>query len=430
MLADAVRGTALSLTTTTRPIAPFDALALFARAHGQERALWLRPSGDEAIVGIGAAHVIALDGTSSDRFAIAARMWRELVYDIEDPAPRPWTGPLLLGGFRFDPLRTPTDLWSGFAADRLVLPERLYVQHGESAWLTTSRLVGAAPGVAEAPPLPSARGLSPAAWQGLVGSVAGDIRVGTAGVGKVVLARAHTVAAQAPLEPAVVLQRLANTYPTCTIVGIGHAAATFVAATPERLVSVGDGLATTMALAASAPRGGTDTEDRTLGEALLRDPKERAEHEFVVQALRDGLGEVSSRVVADAEPRLRKLPNLQHLLTRVHANLRPGYSILDVVQRLHPSPAVGGVPTSAALALIRDREALDRGWYGGPIGWLNSAGEGEFVVGIRSALLRGREATLFAGCGIVADSNPSAELAESNWKLRPMLSALGIADGT
>src|SRR6185436_10948230 len=121
--------------------------------------------------------------------------------------------------------------------------------------------------------------------------------------------------------------------------------------------------------------------------------------------------DISTRVIADAEPRLRKLANVQHLFTPVHGRLATGRGILDVVERLHPTPAVGGVPTRAALALLRESEALDRGWYSGPVGWLNGGGEGEFVVGIRSALLRGREATLFAGCGIVADSVPSAELA-------------------
>jgi isochorismate synthase len=189
------------------------------------------------------------------------------------------------------------------------------------------------------------------------------------------------------------------------------------------------GLATTMALAGSFGRGSTDADDAALGNRLLSDPKERSEHAFVVEALRAGLAEVSTRVIADAEPRLRKLANLQHLLTPVHGQLAPGRTILDVVDRLHPTPAVGGSPREPALELIREREDLDRGWYAGPIGWLNRAGEGEFVVGLRSALLRSSEATLFAGCGIVAESDPAAELAESNWKLRPMLAALGADRG-
>lgn len=428
MLADPLRASQrIRLVSTTRPVPAFDPLELFAAAEGGQRALWLRPSSQEAVVGLGAAYELAI-GDDENRFARAAHLWTELLSDatIDDPAQLLWTGPVLMGGFRFDATRTPTALWSDFASDLLLLPERVYVQRGRDAWLTTNRLQGPGSVVHAEPELAEAeRGLGPVAWQKLVASVAGGIRDGNTGVEKVVLARTRTVQSRQPLDHALVLKRLAEAYPTCTVFGIGRGEAAFVGATPERLVNVCAGLATTMALAGSSARGQTPAEDRALGEALLSDPKERSEHAFVVEALRAGLEEVSSRVIADAEPRLRKLPNLQHLLTPVHGRLAAGRGILDVVGRLHPTPAVGGVPTEAALALIREREELDRGWYGGPIGWLNRAGEGDFVVGIRSALLRGSEATLFAGCGIVADSVSGAELAESEWKLRPMLSALG-----
>ncbi len=424
MLADPLRSTQPSLLSTTRGATVVDPLGLFAEAHAQQqdRALWLRPSSGEAFVGIGAAHELA---------AGASEEWSMLLDDasIDDPAGLLWTGPLLLGGFRFDPAREPTQLWSEFETDRLVLPERIYVQRGASAWLTTNQVHGVVDARAPLRTLqPAERGLAPLAWQSLVAEVSEGIRDQQLGLQKVVLARTESVSVAQAFDPVDVLRRLARTYPTCTVFAIGRGDATFVGATPERLVNVCAGLATTMALAGSFARGRTEDEDRALGQALLEDPKERAEHAFVVEALRSGLQEVSTRVVADAEPRLRKLANVQHLLTPVHGRLAPGRSILDVAQRLHPTPAVGGVPTAAALALIRDREQLDRGWYGGPVGWLNRSGEGEFVVGIRSALLRGNEATLFAGCGIVADSIPSAELAESNWKLRPMLSALGISE--
>ena len=431
MLADSARASTRSLLSTTRPTAAVDPLELFAQSTEHDRALWLRPSSDEAMVGLGVAYEIKIDG-AGDRFAAATRAWQALLEEatIDDPARLLWTGPLLMGGFRFDAAREPTALWSDFASDRLVLPAQVYVQRGRTAWLVTNEVVGGTASIVRQPRLSDAEcGLQPEAWQSLVDSVARGIRHNDLGLDKVVLARTHTVEAAEQFVPAAVLRRLARAYPTCTVFGLGHGEATFVGATPERLVSVCAGLATTMALAGSAPRGRSDAEDRSLGEALLGDPKERSEHDFVVQALRAGLAEVSSRVIADAEPRLRKLPNLQHLLTPVHGRLAPGCGILDVVQRLHPSPAVGGVPREPALALIRKREALDRGWYGGPIGWLNRSGEGEFVVGIRSALLRGCEATLFAGCGIVADSVPSTEMAESTWKLRPMLSALGVTDG-
>jgi isochorismate synthase len=415
------------LVSSTRSVAPFDPLALFDQARANDRALWLRPSSGEALVGLGAAQVVSID--VEDRFAAAGRAWSALLADamIDDPAGVLWTGPVLLGGFRFDTERPPTELWSGFATDRLVLPSRLFVQRGRAAWLTTNRVVGPSGPIAQ-PQLAlgaAQRGLRPGAWQTLVGAVARGIRRRELGLDKVVLARTQSVRGRAPFEPAHVARRLASAYPTCTIFGLGHGDACFVGATPERLVSVCAGLATTMALAGSIGRGQTDAEDLALGQSLLNDPKERSEHAFVVSALRAGLAEVSTRVIADAEPRLRKLANLQHLLTPVHGQLASGRSILDVVQHLHPTPAVGGAPTAPALDLIRARERLDRGWYAGPIGWINRAGEGEFVVGLRSALLRGADATLFAGCGIVANSDARAELAESIWKLRPMLSALG-----
>ena len=414
------------LVSTTRSIPVFDPLTLYGQAEDAERALWLRPASSEALVGLGVAHVISTAG--ADRFAAAGRAWAELLEnaEVDDPARLLWTGPLLLGGFRFDPRRPSTALWAGFQTDRLVLPERLYVLNGRSAWLTTNAIVGGRERIepdATALPRP-ARGLRPRAWQSLVSSVARGIRGRELGLDKVVLARTETVRGRAAFAPPEVAARLATAYPTCTIFALGHADACFVGATPERLVGVCAGLATTMALAGSIGRGRTDAQDTALGQALLNDPKERSEHSFVVNALRQGLAEVSTRVIADAEPRLRKLPNLQHLLTPVHGQLGAGRTILDVVERLHPTPAVGGSPSAPALELIAAREDLDRGWYAGPIGWVNRAGEGEFVVGLRSAVLRGAEATLFAGCGIVADSDPATELAESKWKLQPMLSAL------
>jgi len=379
------------------------------------------------LVGLGAAHVISVE-PGSNRFAAANAAWSSLLEhaSIDDPAGLLWTGPLLMGGFRFDAERPRTDLWRDFAADRLVLPERMFVQSGGVAWLTTNHVFAASVADAPVPTLaPEARGLDRARWQSLVKGVGYGIRHRRLGVDKVVLARTQQVAGA--FDSTSVLGSLAGAYPTCTIFGLGHGDSTFVGATPERLVSVCAGLATTMALAGSTARGATEAEDVALGLRLLRDPKERSEHAFVIDALRAGLSDISTRVIADAEPRLRKLANLQHLFTPVHGQLAPGRTIRDVVQRLHPTPAVGGSPTTPALDLIRASEVLDRGWYAAPIGWLNRRGEGEFVVGLRSALLRPQEAVLFAGCGIVADSDPAAELAESDWKLRPMLSALGQA---
>jgi isochorismate synthase len=267
-------------------------------------------------------------------------------------------------------------------------------------------------------------GLGERAWKALVAEVAAGIRTGDLGLRKVVLARAEQVPVKVSIDQ--ILRRLAKSYPTCTIFAFGTAEAVFVGASPERLVALRERTATTMALAGSAPRSSVPEQDRWLGARLLGDPKERTEHSVVLEALREALTPLATSVVADAEPRLERLPNVQHLITPVRAHLRDGVGVLDVVRHLHPTPAVGGYPREPALALIREREGLDRGWYAAPFGWTDGDGNGEFVVALRSAVIRGDTATLFAGCGIVGGSDPETEYAESGWKLRPMRAALGL----
>ncbi|MBV9597710.1 MAG: isochorismate synthase [Chloroflexi bacterium] len=413
------------LVSTTRHVAAADPIEVFAAAWQTEsRALWLRPASGEALVGIGSAAVFG----GSPR-QVAAR-WRDLAPDIDIDAGRvdgaAGLGPILLGGFGFDPLVRGTRLWSGFGAGRLVLPERLFSMHGAATWLTTNQVVDGPPPVSRAvdePEAPARVGLSADDWQSLVGDVAAAIRRAGAGLRKVVLARATQVRAAAPVDAA--LRRLARQYPTCTIFAFATPDACFLGATPERLVALHNGIATTMALAGTAPRGATAEEDRAIATRLLNDPKERIEHAVVADALRESLAPLARRVITEAEPAIHALPNVQHLITPIRAQMDEGRSILDVVEDVHPTPAVGGYPRAPALELIRAREALDRGWYAGPIGWVDARGEGEFVVGLRSALVRGETATLFAGCGILGDSDPSTEYAEWGWKLRPMLTALG-----
>jgi isochorismate synthase len=336
-------------------------------------------------------------------------------------------GPLLFGGFSFDPFGPGSRVWTGFPDARMVVPERVFTLRGGLARMTTNTLVAAEPhatpeeeaGTAEAPPP-----LGAGAWQALVDLAAGGIRRGDLGVSKVVLARARQVRVRRSIEDAV--RDLATRYPECTVFAVGHGDACFLGATPERLIRLRDGTASTMALAGSAPRGQTPAEDERLARLLLSSPKERAEHAVVATALRAGLGQVCTSIVADSRPGVHKLANLQHLLTRIRGHVAAGRSVLDLLEHLHPTPAVAGYPRAAALDFIRRHEALDRGWYAAPVGWMDARGEGEFVVGLRSALVRGETATLFAGCGIVADSDPAAEVAEWGWKLRPMLQALGV----
>jgi menaquinone-specific isochorismate synthase len=180
-----------------------------------------------------------------------------------------------------------------------------------------------------------------------------------------------------------------------------------------------------MALAGSAPRGVTDEEDQRFGAELLHSAKNQGEHQFVVTTIRDALSSLCSRVWVAHAPRLLKLKNIQHLETPIMGNLLPGHSILETIENLHPTPAVGGYPRTPALAALREDEQLDRGWYAGPIGWIGTGGNGEFAVALRSGLVEGNQATLFAGCGIVADSDPESEYQESCLKLQVMLRGLG-----
>jgi menaquinone-specific isochorismate synthase len=165
-----------------------------------------------------------------------------------------------------------------------------------------------------------------------------------------------------------------------------------------------------------------------MGEDLLADSKNQHEHAFVLEELLQSLEGAATDIRAPDRPLLMKLPNLQHLYTPVSAVVPKG-SVLALAERLHPTPAVAGFPRQEALQFLREREHLDRGGYGGPVGWMDGNGDGEFAVGIRSAVLSGGHAAAFAGCGIVEDSDPESEYQESLLKLRPMLAALGAHDG-
>ena len=260
-------------------------------------------------------------------------------------------------------------------------------------------------------------------WQQVVADASAAIRDGQAE--KIVLAREVRLQSDTPFDVPSALKRLAEAYPTCYVFAFGHGDKTFLGATPERLVHVEDGGLEAACLAGSERRGATPEEDRDLGQALLSSAKDREEHAIVVRALREGLDDLCEQLIAPDEPVLLSVSNVHHLYTPISARLREGVCILDAVERLHPTPAVGGYPRETALEFIREHEGMDRGWYASPIGWVGPDGGGEFAVALRSGLVDGSNAYLFAGCGIMGDSDPSREYDESWLKFRPMLSALG-----
>ena len=243
---------------------------------------------------------------------------------------------------------------------------------------------------------------------------------------KIVLARTRTVRAAEPLHPLRMLNGLRQRFPECYAFSVANGRGqSFIGATPERLVRASRGMLETEALAGSAPRGATASEDAQRGGALLRSEKDRREQKLVLDSICRRLAPLGLPLEFPAEPGLRKLANVQHLHTPVRAALPESVRLLDVVARLHPTPAVGGSPREAALPRITELEGFSRGLYAGALGWINARGGGEFFVGLRSALVNGKEAKLFAGAGIVAGSDPDAEYAETELKFRALVNALG-----
>jgi len=253
-------------------------------------------------------------------------------------------------------------------------------------------------------------------------------RIGAGEFQKIVLARVKDVHAAEPLHPMQALHRLRQRFEQCYAFSLANGAGqSFIGASPERLLRVHGGLLQTEALAGSAPRGETPEEDLTLGEALLGSEKQRHEQRLVLDAIVRNLAPLGLQLEFAKLPQLRRLDNVQHLRTPIRAALPVGVRALDVLSRLHPTPAVGGVPQAAACAGIRAMENFPRGLYAGALGWVDSRGNAEFFVGLRSALIAGHDARLYAGAGIVGESVPEEELAETELKFAAMERALFAA---
>jgi salicylate biosynthesis isochorismate synthase/menaquinone-specific isochorismate synthase len=241
---------------------------------------------------------------------------------------------------------------------------------------------------------------------------------------KIVLAREVQVHAPRPYDPAAILGVLRAEFPACFTVCVGRGDAAFVAASPELLVRREGHRVSTLALAGSTRRSADPAVDDHLGERLLRDPGYREEHAIVARRIERMLRPHAVWVAAAGEPELVRIANIQHLATPIRAQLTSPIDALGLVELMHPTPAVGGEPLSQAAPLIPALEGLDRGWYTGPVGWADATGDGEFCVALRCALLRGSVARCYAGNGIVRDSDPAAELAETEVKLQALLPLL------
>ena len=447
-----------------------DVLADFLASDALDAFYWQEPKRGLSILGLG--RLTAIEAVGRERFADAAAQSRELFDNLQlhcldesDTCEALDRGPLLLGGFAFyDTEVEAQSEWHGLGAGRLLLPEITIVCRNGLAWVT--RTCGVEPDsrvdeiqhrlAAEIAAVSRRRDLSPgcvglAADLGLAAetralgpefrvqadrthtSYLAQVKAALEAIEagkfeKVVLARSLRVVGDHDFDLASFLNSLRAMFPSCATLAVRDRDDLFVSATPERLVSLVGDQVTTSAVAGSAPRGRSPEEEAQFSAALCESEKEQVEHEVVIRSIREALRDVCGSLEGPAAPRLLKLEGIQHLETplcgRLREHRRGTTTVLDLVGRLHPTAAVGGAPSKTALDWLEHFEALDRGWYAGPVGYLDGRGDGEFRVALRSALLRGRSARLFAGAGIVAGSDPSQELAETRLKLRALLAPL------
>lgn len=450
-------GPAVGLVSATLPVTGIDPISLYAAAQEAdlETALWLQPSEGTAFVGIGRAWAVEPDGP--DRFRAAEAAWRELLRGARIDGPEGdsrGSGPILLGAMGFTGRQpAPDDVWAPFGSSSMVLPELLLSVTAAGTTVTGSlvaepsdpssidhrwrQLVERAHQLAPGPHGLVARPVfgalrttdeqpSKDVFRRLVGMFAGA--VGRGRIDKVVLARRVGLRSPVELDVPNALRRLAVSAPESTTYAFRRASRTFLGATPERLVRTEGRSFRTVAVAGTTRRGADIAEDEQLGRALLASEKDREEQAIVVDGIRDLLAPVADSLEVASEPTVMTLRFVQHLVTEISGTAPEGHGLLALGERLHPTPAVGGEPRDVALAMLDEHEGFDRGWYAGPIGWLAADGDGELCVALRCGIVDGTRATLFAGCGIVADSDPDQEWEESRIKLRAVVSALGIPE--
>ena len=375
---------------------------------------WLRR--EDGLVGWGVAAIIRTSGPT--RFSDAAKWWTELVgrADITDEVNEPGSGAVCFGSFAF--------------ADEpghsvLFVPKFVVGRRGGRAWITT---VGpedlAQPAQSDPPEAPVVSFADGARnseeWMTVVGDAVARINEGH--LEKVVLARDLVATADAAIDVRWPLRRLVATYPMCWTFHVDG----MFGSTPEMLVRRERGLVTSRVLAGTIRRTGDDEHDLALAGALARSSKDLEEHEYAVRSVAEALEPHCSGMNVPDAPFVLHLPNVMHLATDVAGVVHDAETVssLQLAEALHPSAAVGGTPTTAAVQLIAEIEGMDRGRYAGPVGWMDASGDGEWGIALRSAVLEGDTVRLFAGCGIVADSDPEAELAEAQAKFVPVRDAL------
>ena len=381
----------------------------------QEITSWVR--GGDGIVGIGVhkRHVV----TGPNRFIQAQKWWRDFIneLDIRNNLHGTGTGPILFSSFSFDPTEE----------SQLIIPKVVIGQRNGKSWITW---IGDTPqpqlrraSEVRSPLNLTWSGSNGDVWQDRVARAIEKIKGGK--LEKVVLARFTTAYSDSVIESRSLLKYLSNEYPSTWI----YSNAGFVGATPELLVRLSKSLITSRILAGTIRKTGDDQRDLALAGSLARSSKDLEEHEYAVRSVADALAPFCSSMNVPESPFVLHLSNVMHLATDVTGVLSDNSSPADIFElaaRLHPSAAVCGTPTEVAKRTIDEIEGISRGRYAGPVGWIDAKGDGELGIALRCGQISSdkKSIRIFAGCGIVAGSDPEREYAESQAKLLPMRSAL------
>lgn len=387
---------------------------LLPQVPPEELMAWVRRG--DGLVGWG--HIARSEFSGPRRFDEASAWWRQHIksFQIDDSVRLPGSGPLAFGSFSF----------SESESSVLIIPRVILGRREGRTWVTwigqePETLTRETPNDREQKVTWHDGALSPVQWQAAVAWTVSRIQSGD--VDKVVLARDITAESDSPFDVRRALKTLSRDYDSTWTFSVDG----LIGATPELLLRLTRGLVTSRVLAGTIRRSGDDQRDLALAASLARSSKDLEEHEYAVESVAQSLLPFCSSINRPEVPFVLHLANVMHLATDVTGVLADSMAVRDafnLLQALHPSAAVCGTPTPAAYQLINEVEGMSRGRYAGPVGWIDARGDGEWGIALRCAQINGKRARLFAGCGIVAGSDPEAEYAESQAKLIPMRTAL------
>lgn len=435
-----------TLYMETIEVANLSALSFFAAgqaSYQQKRFYWQNREKTLTLVGLGHAYTITHQG-EHERFTTVEQQWQQLTQSMHKEGVA-HVQPMLFGGFTFDPANIIASEWATFPDAFFALATFQFVERDGRSYVTIQTvsntqvddktiqalrderdalITQAQQQVSYKKPVATSY-FEPHKIEYLASIDRVTDLIQQQQAEKVVIARPLALTFDEAVLPEQAMAQVLTEQPNSYLFGLEHEGLFFFGASPERLVKVDNKQAYSSCVAGSIKRGTTDEEDAQLGQTLLQDAKNLGEHQYVVDMIADTFKRHCTEVDLPTGPQLLKIRDIQHLFTPVEGRLRNEATILSLVQHLHPTPALGGVPREAAMSIIREYEPMNRGLYAAPIGWLDAEGNGEFAVAIRSAAITDKDAYLYAGGGIVADSEAQSEYEETLVKFRPMLRALG-----